>query len=192
VQEALRGLESAGVTTVPVEIPEAAEIDTIFAPIVSAELLATLGAERFASGKNTLDPIVWARGEPALRFLAVDYIRQRRRQAELCDIAAQRMKGLDGWVSATTLDVAVPVAEFQNAAKAAAWIRRSTHNTRPVNLFGQCAASIALPFPGLPVGLQIVCSAGGDAELLGISQGIEATLGRRALADAGQFLSTSP
>ena len=189
-ERALRQLEAAGVVIVPIELPEAAEIDTIFAPIVAVELLATLGAERFASAKDTLDPIVWDRGAPALRFLAVDYVRQRRRQEVLYHVATERMLGLDAWISATSPDVVLPVGDFQDPAKAAAWIRRNTHNTRPINLFGQCAASIPLPGSGLPVGLQVVCGAGRDSDLIGISQGIEALLGRRTLPAASEFLRT--
>lgn len=189
-ERALRQLEAAGVVIVPIELPEAAEIDTIFAPIVAVELLATLGAERFASAKDTLDPIVWDRGAPALRFLAVDYVRQRRRQEVLYHVATERMLGLDAWISATSPDVALPVGDFQDPTKAAAWIRRNTHYTRPINLFGQCAASIPLPGSGLPVGLQVVCGAGRDSDLIGISQGIEALLGRRTLPAASEFLRT--
>jgi aspartyl-tRNA(Asn)/glutamyl-tRNA(Gln) amidotransferase subunit A len=71
-----------------------------------------------------------------------------------------------------------PVAEFDTVEKVAAWNRRNTHNTRPGNLFGQCGVSIPLPRGSgeLPIGLQVMCADGCDAELLAIAQGIEQVL----------------
>jgi aspartyl-tRNA(Asn)/glutamyl-tRNA(Gln) amidotransferase subunit A len=189
-EHALRLLQDAGVEIVPIEVPEAAEIDTVFAPMLSAELLATLGAARFTQAKEMLDPIVWNRAEPALRYSAIEYIRLQRRQRALCRIAEERMRGLDGWISPTTPDVALPLADYATPEKAAAWIRRGTNDTRPANLFGQCAVSIPIPLSDapLPVGLQIACGGGRDVDLLSMAMGIENLVGRPALPDMSQFL----
>ena len=185
---ALRALRDAGVEIVPIEVPEAAEIDTVFGPLLSVELLATLGSDRFVASKEILDPVVWNRAEPMLGFRAIDYVRARRRQVELCEIAREKMRGLDGWVTPTTPDPPVPLADYRTPEKAAGWIRRGTHNTRPANMFGQCGVSLPIPGPGLPVGLQIVCAPGEDARLLSISQSLEMLLGRRVRPDMSAFL----
>ena len=188
--DALQTLQSAGVELVTIEVPEAAEIDTVFAPILPNELLAHLGAERVSGGKGTIDPLVLSRLEPAFKYAAIDYIRARNRQRALCRIAEDRMRGLDGWVTPTTLDTAVPVADWATLERAAAWTRRSTNNTRPGNLFGQCGASIPVPTPrgALPVGLQVMCAPGREQSLLSISLAIEGAIGRPARADLAGFM----
>lgn len=186
-ERALDALAGAGVEVVPIRVPEADEIDAVFGPILSVELLATLGTERFVAAKRTLDPIVWNRAAPMLDYAAAKYARSLRRQRELCRIARERMRGLDGWIMPTTLDVALPVAEHRTPEAAAAWIRRGTHNTRPGNLFGQCAVSIPLAVSGLPVGLQLACDGGEDATLLSIARGLESLLGPAAWADLSGF-----
>lgn len=185
--EALAKLASAGAQIVPVEVPEAGEIDPVFGPIVSIELLATLGRERFVAAREALDPIVWNRAQPMLDFPAVEYARLLARHRALIRIAAERMRGLDGWVTPTAPEVAPPLDDYRTPEKAAAWIRRHTHNTRPGNLFGQCAVSIALPGTRLPVGLQVAAAPGDDAKLLAIAQGVEQVLGRRARIDASRL-----
>ncbi len=185
---ALRTLSGAGVEIVPIEVPEAAEIDAVFGPLVSVELLATLGTERFVAARDVLDPVVWNRAQPVLGLPGVEYVRLRRRQEALERIARERMRGLDAWVVPTTPDVPLPLEEHRTAEKAAAWIRRGTRNTRPGNMFGQCGVSVPLPREGLPVGLQFVCAPGEDARLLGLAQGVEDVLGRPAAADMSRFL----
>jgi aspartyl-tRNA(Asn)/glutamyl-tRNA(Gln) amidotransferase subunit A len=185
---ALAVLADAGVEIVPIEVPEAPEIDPVFGPIVSVELLATLGTERFLAAKEVLDPIVWNRAQPALELRATEYARLLARQRALCAIARERMRGLHGWVTPTTPDVPLPLGDRRTPGQAAAWIRRGTHATRPGNLFGQCGISIAIPNAALPVGLQVMCDGGEDRALLSISRGVERALGRRARADMSRFL----
>jgi aspartyl-tRNA(Asn)/glutamyl-tRNA(Gln) amidotransferase subunit A len=189
VDAALERLRGAGVEIVAVDVPEAAEVDTVFLPMVPAELLAHLGADRIAAQKDVLDPMVQQRFEPATHQPADRYIALRDRQRALCRIAQARMQGLDGWVTATSPDTAVRIADFDTVDTASAWVRRGLRNTRPANLFGQCAVSIPLPSTGgaLPVGLQVICGAGGDAALLSIAQGIENLLGRAPHADVSAF-----
>lgn len=189
MDNALMALEREGVEIVPVEIPEAAEIDTVFAHMVPAELIATLGKERVLTGADAIDPVARARMLPGLNLSAVEYIGLYRRHAALQRIAQERMHALDGWVSPTTPGVATPLSEFDTVDKAAAWNKRATHATRPGNLFGQCGVSIPIHMLGssLPVGLQIMCSANDDASLLSIAQGIEQALGRPPEFDLSEF-----
>ena len=187
---ALETLRGAGAEIIPIAIPETAEIDTVFFPILPAELLAHLGVERVAAAKELLDPLFWSRIETAFNYSASDYIRLRSRQRALRQIAVDRMRGLDGWVTPTTLDTPVPVADCDNLEKVVAWTRRGINNTRPGNLFGQCGSSIPIQMlaESLPVGLQIMCNPEQDAELLSISQGIENLIGRSPRPNVSGFL----
>src|SRR6185437_2372159 len=69
-EEALAKLGEAGVEIVPIEVPETAEIDAVFGPVVTLELLAFLGRDRFLAAKDILDPIVWNRTVPLLDYRA--------------------------------------------------------------------------------------------------------------------------
>jgi len=189
VENALDVMRGAGVEIIPVEVPETAEIDTITAAVLPAELVAHLGLARVLAAKDEFDPIIWSRIEPAFKCSASDYVRARTRQRVLCGIAQERMRGLDGWITPTTLDTPIPLADCATLEKAMAWIRRGTQNTRPVNLFGQCASSIPIPSIGgpFPVGLQVICAPNRDAALLSISQAIEEKIGRPARPDMSRF-----
>ncbi len=176
MQFALERLEESGVEIVPIEVPEAAEVASVFLPIVGVELVATLGAERFRQARELLDPVVWSRGAPLLDYPAAEYVIRRRRHEALCRIAAGRMQGLDAWITPTTPDVPLPAAGLDTLEKTAAWIARGLHCTRPGNLFGQCGVSIPIPGTALPIGVQLMGAPGEDAALLAIAQGVEAVL----------------
>lgn len=187
-QRALERLENSGVEIVPIDVPEAAEVNSVFLPLVAVELIATVGVERFKRARDLLDPIVWNRAERMLEYPARDYVLCRRRQQALCGIASERMRGLDGWITPTTPDVPLPRAGLETLEQAAAWTARGTHTTRPGNMFGQCGVSIPIPGTALPVGLQVMCRAGADEALLSISQGIEEVLGPPPERDMSAFL----
>jgi Asp-tRNA(Asn)/Glu-tRNA(Gln) amidotransferase A subunit family amidase len=97
----------------------------------------------------------------------------------LCRIVQEAVREVDAWISPTSLDMPVAVADCDTLEKVMAWTRRGTHNTRPVNAFGQCAASIPIQHLGaeLPVALQVACGPGQEAALLGICQSIEDEIG---------------
>lgn len=185
---ALERLEKSGVEIVPIDVPEAAEVNSVFLPVVAVELIATIGVERFKGARDLLDPIVWSRGERMLEYPAADYVLRRRRQQALCRIAVERMRGLDGWIAPTTPDVPLPRAGLETLEQAVAWTARGTHNTRPGNMFGQCGVSIAISGAALPVGLQVMCRPGDDEALLSMSQGLEQVLGLPPESDMSAFL----
>ena len=87
----------------------------------------------------------------------------------------------------TTPDLATPVAELQSLDAAKAWNRRAFRNTRPTNLFGQCAVSLPLPAADgdLPAGLQIACPHGEDRRMLAIAVAIEDALRQDRKSDRG-------
>lgn len=190
VDRALGLLENAGVDIVPIEVPEAREIDTVFARMVPAELVAYLGRERLLCGRDLLDPVAWERASQALDVSAVEYIQLIRRHRVLCEIARERMLGLDGWVTPTLNNVPLPLSDFLTVDAVAAWNALTTRNTRPGNLFGQCGVSLPVQENGatLPVGLQVTCNAQEDRKLLSIALAIEDLVGPPPTPDLSQFL----
>lgn len=175
---AIARLEASGVAIEEVSVPEAGEVGTVFARMVPAELIATLGIERFEAAEGTMDPVAFARARTGLEVSAVDYIQMRWRHAELCETVSRRMLPVDGWIMPTTPDIPVPVQECATVVSASAWNKRTTHNTRPANLFGQCGISIPIQHLGAeqPVGLQIVAAGGKDRDLLAVAGAIEKAL----------------
>lgn len=191
VTEALSIAARAGACVEDVDVPEAIESDDAFTRMVPAEMLATLGRDRFLAEQDRLDPVARARGHGGLDVPATDYIAFLRRHAALRRIIGERMRGCDGWVSATTPDLPLPVHGARTLDAALAWNRRATRNTRPGNLFGQCGVSLPVHRLGspLPVGLQIMGSEGGDAELLAVACAVEGLVGRPQPPDVAQFVA---
>jgi aspartyl-tRNA(Asn)/glutamyl-tRNA(Gln) amidotransferase subunit A len=178
--DAVEKLKQAGVTVVPVEIPEVAEMDAVFGAMVPADVLAFLGEERFKQSEAILDPVVWARTQPAFTLKATDYIQTQARYREIATNVAERMLGLDGWICPTTPTAAPPVAGYDSVPKVGDFNRINTANTRPGNLFDQCGISIPITgaASGLPLGFQIMSAKGQDKRLLRIACEVEKILGR--------------
>lgn len=189
-EAALERLRAAGARVTDIEVPEAGEIDAVFAAMVPADVLAFLGRERFLAGRGLIDPVARQRAEVALELPASEYIRMSARQRELVRLVGARMAGCDAWLTPTVPSLPAPCAGFDSVEKVAAWNRRNTWNTRPANLFGQCGASLPLPEgpAALPIGLQVVCRDGDDARLLAIAQGIETVLGKAPARDMRGFV----
>ncbi len=186
---ALTALEKAGVEIVPMDVPEASEREGYFPVALPACLIACLGRERFLAGRHKIDPVVAMRGDRGLEVSADTYIRLERRREALCRIAADRMKGLDGWVSPSAALVAPTVAQFDDPDVGLGLALAITQDSQPGNLFGQCGTSTPLQTSGsgLPVGLQIVCAAGRDAKVLSIALAVEAVVGMPTWPDVSGF-----
>ena len=186
---ALTALEKAGVEIVPIDVPEASEREGYFPVALPACLIAGLGRERFLAGRREIDPVIAMRGDRGLEVSADTYIRLERRREELCRIAADRMKGLDGWVSPTAALVAPPVAQFDDPDIGLGLALTITQDTQPCNLFGQCGTSTPIQSYGsdLPVGLQIVCASGRDAKALSIALALEEMVGMPPRPDLSGF-----
>jgi len=192
VDKALTALEQAGVELVPISIPEVAEMDLVSSELVPAELIATLGRDRFLQHKDIVDPVAFERASGGLEMLAIDYIRMLRRHHALIEIAREHMHGLDGWITPTTPLPPMPVADFATKESAAQWNLQINVNGRPGNLFGQCGVSIPIHLLGasLPVGLQIMCPPDHDRRLLSIARGIEGVIGRPPKPNMEKFLES--
>jgi aspartyl-tRNA(Asn)/glutamyl-tRNA(Gln) amidotransferase subunit A len=173
--EAIARLESAGVRIDVVDLPELDLVDPVFAKLITADLVATLGRERVEKHLDVLDSVVRQRIAGGLEITASDYVTMVRRCATLVGAAAERMRGFDAWITPTSPTIPLPVAECKTLEAAAVWNRRTLRNTRPGNVFGQCGISLPIGSLGsaLPVGLQLLGSGGDDSRLLAIARCVE-------------------
>lgn len=187
MNQAFSRLASAGAEIVPAAIPELLEVESVFSRIVPVELISILGADRIKRGLDQLDPVSRSRIEPAMELRATDYISSRMRHTELHRLIAVYMDKCDCWITPATPALAAPLADIPDAAAAAIWNRRALRNTRPDNVFGNCGVSLPLPATASPVGLQISCTSGHDAILLGITREIESILGVAQRPDVTGF-----
>jgi aspartyl-tRNA(Asn)/glutamyl-tRNA(Gln) amidotransferase subunit A len=189
-ERALAALRAAGATIEPIDLPEAAARERYFPVALPAELIATLGRERFARGRAAMDPVVGARGERGLEVWASDYIRLERERRELCRSAAQRLQGFDGVLAPSAAILPPPVADFADPAAALQLALAITRNSQPGNLLDLCGTSTPIHGPGapLPVGLQVLCPAGRDAQALAVALTLETLLGPPLQPDLTDFL----
>ena len=176
-ESALNQLEAAGVTLVPVSWPteeEQQDIKAIFAGMVPADLLATLGLERFKNHRHEIDPVASRRLEGAWNLSAVEYIRLSRLQSRLAALAHERMRGLDGLVGPTTPLMPRPISELDNVSTASEFVARSLSYTRAANVYDMCAITIPISRPAgsLPFGLQVTCRAKEEPRLLSLANAI--------------------
>jgi len=178
-ERALNALMHAGAVQVPIHFPEASERLTLFPDIVPAELLATLGVERFNAIRGGMDTVTAQRAEHGLGVSAVTYKKALRRQQELIQKANQTFADVDCWLSPTAPIVPVPYAHLDDAEKHARALRASW-NTQPGNLTEFCATSLPMQqaTSPLPTGLQIMMPCNQDARLLALSASIETLLNR--------------
>ncbi|MBI4206856.1 MAG: amidase [Betaproteobacteria bacterium] len=173
---ALKRLERAGATIVAVKVPEVGEFEAVFGRIVPVELIDILGRERVRHNLDVFDPVTRARFSAVLDAPTEDCKAARARQAALRDAVHARMGECDAWITPTTPLVPGPLASYGTLEAALAWNRRALRNTRPGNVFDQCGVSLPLPGTALPVGLQVLCPAMADRNLLSIACAIEAAL----------------
>lgn len=179
VAQAIGALQAAGVTIVDVELPEAAEVDSVFNRIVAGEIIRYLGPERIAAGRHLIDAVPLARmdAERDMDDATLEALRQRHR-AIVTDVA-RRIGHLDAILSPTAPRVARLAADLAGAGPAAAWSREVGRITRAGNLLGLCGISLPVHVAGaLPVGLQLACAHGEDQRLIRIAMAVESVVGR--------------
>ncbi len=183
-------LAEAGAEIVDIELPEVAELSTMFAPISACELIAVLGRERFLAERDKMDPVVAGRAALGLETPADAYIRLLWRHRELCRIMGERMRGFDGWITPTRATVALPVADYDASAAGIERAAKTGLNTRPGNLFGFCGTSTPIHALGsdLPVGFQVMCPANAEERALSIARALEGIVGAPPLPDVSAFL----
>jgi aspartyl-tRNA(Asn)/glutamyl-tRNA(Gln) amidotransferase subunit A len=189
-EQALARLQAAGATIAPLDLPEAPEREGYFPVVLPAELIATLGRERFAAGRAAMDPVVGARGDRGLVVLAAEHLRLERRRRELCRSAALRLAGFAGLVAPTAAILPPPVADFADPAAGMKLALAITQNSQPGNLLDLCGTSTPIQGPDapLPVGLQILCPTQHDARALAIALTLEQLFGPPPKPDLAAFL----
>ncbi|MGS2745179.1 amidase [Halomonas sp. LS-001] len=174
----LHYLKAAGVELVPITWPteqEQQDIKAIYAGMVPADLLTTLGRERFQSQRHAIDPVAVQRLEGGVELTATEYIRLQRMQKRLAELAHDRMQGLDGIVGPTTPLTPQPVKNVSKSVSAASdFVVRSLSYTRAANVYDMCAITIPIPGdPGsMPVGLQITCAHQEENKLLSLANSV--------------------
>ncbi|MDP6882506.1 MAG: amidase family protein, partial [Rhodospirillales bacterium] len=183
-------LSEAGAEIVDVDVPEVAELSTLFAPLSACELIAVLGRERFLADRDKMDPVVAGRAALGLETTAETYIRLLWRHRELCRIMDQRMEGFDGWITPTRSTVPLPVTDYDTSEAGIKQASKTGLNTRPGNLFGFCGTSTPINALGstLPVGFQVMCPALKEDRVLSIALALEDIVGTPPPPDLSAFL----
>lgn len=171
----VKAIQHGGIQVVPIEIPEAREIDTVFGELVPAEALTFIGLDKFRSAKDVIDPVVWQRASVAFDATAVSYLRTQRRFHEIVKIVKQRLKEFDGWISPTIPTTAPESSSVTTVEEAALFNRINTANVRPGNLFDHCGVSIPVieNSSRLPAGFQLMSGSLSEYDLLSLSCRIE-------------------
>lgn len=187
---ALARLRDAGVRVIERELAEAGEIDAVFRLVVPADLLAFVGRDRLLGQRDRLDPVAADRAQVADGLNVDDYLRLVARRRQIVQRVRERSAGIDAWLTPTVAVQPAPVRDFQTVAQVAAWNGLATQNTRPANLFDQCAVSLPVHHLGAdwPVGLQLCADSGHDARLLAIARAVESVLGRPTPPDCAALV----
>jgi aspartyl-tRNA(Asn)/glutamyl-tRNA(Gln) amidotransferase subunit A len=184
-------LHAAGVKFGIVEMPEAEERSAVFPVVLATELMDNFGKEKFAAERSRIDPVIAERMARGLETDRTAYTEAIARHAALKEVMAKRLEGFDGWVAPTTAIVAPAAEAFGDVKRGLELTLAITCYTQPVNLFGQCAVTIPLPSPSLPIGLQIAASPGQDSPLLALACAVEELVGHAGLADMTGFANKS-
>ncbi|MGE6608235.1 amidase [Halomonas sp. NPDC076908] len=176
----LRYLEAAGVKLIPISWPnkkEQLDIKAIFANMVPADLLATIGRERFKYHRHEIDPVAIKRIEEVWDLPAVEYIKLNRLKNRLSTLAKERMFDLDGIVGPTCPIMPMLVSELSSVSTASEFVARSLSYTRAANVYDMCSLTIPVPQQGRsPAGLQITCSARNETKLLSLATALSAKI----------------
>jgi len=180
-EQALARIQAAGAEIMWIDWPdthEMAEIQRVFAELVAADLLATLGTDRFNAGRDLLDPVVVRRLHTAVDLRAVDYVSLQRRRRALAAMADERLSLFDALLTPTTPDLPPKLTDVDTPEAAEDHICRILHFTRLTNVHDQCAVSIPMDagHSALPAGLQVTSRKGDDARLIELGAAVEAVL----------------
>ena len=182
IEGALAELEAAGATLLDVHVPELDEAGRRYfdGRIVQPEFLSFLQCE-LPAWIPLLAPIVGKRLGEAGNVRALDYLAARSDRRRLSAAAHARLagEGID-LLAVPTLPIAPPplsaLARLDAYRKAN---RRMLSGTCPASMLDLCAISLpaGLDGDGMPVGLQLMGSAGSDLTLLSRAGAAESVLG---------------
>lgn len=173
VQLALDKLSQAGVLIDSCQIPAAEKRENYFPVSLPSELLTYLEQDFFKQNKAKLDPIIAARIESALTRKTLDFIALENARLDDIKAAKDAFAGFDAWVAPTTTDVAPPLSDFDDEQLAMQHALGMTRNSQPANYLELCAVSLPIASPGLPIGMQLMATAGNESRLLAIAAACE-------------------
>ncbi len=171
--EGLRALQEAGLTTVEVTRPSAADFDAANAAglLISRCEAAAVHRHLHLSEKAYWQEVAEQLQEAA-NTTAVDYLDAQRLRAELAEAMLTAMEEVDLLAMPTTLSVAPPAEDF------ARFLYVLSRNAIPWSLVGFPAMSVPCGFSpeGLPTGLQLVGAPGAEELLVAAGCALEAGL----------------
>ncbi|MSO92833.1 MAG: amidase [Rhodospirillales bacterium] len=188
IDEALSRLAGAGVEIVPCEVPHVNDFQDFYLYGGVTSVVGYLGGERVKREYDLIDRYTRDRLKNAFDYSADRYVALYRGREAMARAATEAIRGLDGWVTPTTVMVAAPFEEIAKGPKRAEWIARNARNTRIFNVLGFCGLSFPLVRSDLPVGLQIAAPARTEARLLAVARTIEDVLGTPPKPDVSGFL----
>lgn len=177
--EAARGvLESLGVRCVAVDVPDQADLADL-ATILFTPEAAALHREWLRDRPEDYGPQVRARLLQGLTVSAVDYLSAGQLRAWHARAMAEGPFAQVDALLTPALRIMVPTGEATDVAAGAAMaetVSRLAANTRPANYLGVPAIVTPAGFDGagLPIGLQLIGPAGGEAALIALAAAHEA------------------
>jgi aspartyl-tRNA(Asn)/glutamyl-tRNA(Gln) amidotransferase subunit A len=170
VREAAKVFESLGCKVQEVDVSWLREA-ALANKIMTQSDGAAVHRDRLREHPEMFGEDIRRRLEDGASTSSTDYILARRTQAEVKKRCEQFFETYDYLILPTT-PIAAPTIEGHDAVEQAA---RLTRFTSPFNLTGLPALSLPCGFTkeGLPIGLQIVSRAWGDAKLLNVGHAFE-------------------
>lgn len=179
---ALAALAAAGITLIDVPFPELHEIPHLYRQggLAAAEAWAW-HRELIETRGDEYDQRVRTRIAPGAAASAEYYIEVLQGRRRLITLAAERLAGLDAFVSPTVAILPPPVASFDDGDPAYYSSRNllSLRNTSVGNFLDTCAISVPMGSgfgDRSPVGLMLTGRPLGDRELLAGARTVEAAL----------------
>jgi len=126
-----------------------------------------------------LSPIVRDRLEPVPAMAGASYRHAMEERARLAERAGSLFDVVDVLAIPTAILTPPPLSEVEDLGRYIEVNRALLVPTCPVGILGLCAVTVPVGVDraGMPVGLQLVGKAGGDAELLGLALAAERVLG---------------
>jgi aspartyl-tRNA(Asn)/glutamyl-tRNA(Gln) amidotransferase subunit A len=170
IREAAKVFESIGCKVEEVDVSWMREAALTNVTMLRADA-ATVHHDRLKEHPDWFGEDVRRRLEDGAKTSSTEYILARRTQMEIKKRCEQFFESYDYLITPTT-PITAPTIEGHDAVEQAAWLTRFT---APFNLTGLPALSLPCGFTkeGLPIGLQIVSRAWGEAKVLNLSYAFE-------------------
>lgn len=181
-----------GFRTKVLDISDLLPLDGFFSKLVPCEFFEEISSEWYRENCPHLDPVSVDRLEAAVGTSDSELAGLRERLKFIRARASGLMRGGRFWICPTSPAPPVALAQITSVEEAAAWNRLTTRNTRPINVFNQCAISVPMRLPSfdLPIGVQVVASHGNDRRLLRAARALEEvirSMGGEVVPDFGVY-----